>query len=116
MYLGNKILIVEGSSDKKKIASLISEPVKIICTNGTISHDKLEQFIEHLVDEEVIILVDSDRAGEKLRKQLKRAFPLAKHLYVDKKYREVAAAPDYHLASILLNGHIAVRHEFLNGK
>lgn len=114
--MGNKVLIVEGNSDKKKVAPLINEPIEIICTNGTISHEKLEQFIENWADEEVIILVDSDKAGEKLRKQLKRAFPLANHLYVDKKYREVAAAPDFHLATILLSAHIAVHHEFLNGK
>ena len=41
-------------------------------------------------------------AGEKLRKQLKREFPEAKHLYIDKMYREVATAPKYHLAAVLL--------------
>lgn len=114
--MGNKVLIVEGNSDKRKLAPIIAESVDIICTNGTISHEKLEQFIERWTDEDIIILVDSDKSGEKLRKQLKSAFPLAKHLYVDKKYREVAAAPYFHLATLLLSAHIAVHHEFLNGK
>ncbi len=110
---GDKVLIVEGKSDKKKVKSILKEPVEIVCTNGTISMTKLDELIDSLEDKEVYILVDADDAGEKLRKQLKREFPHAEHLYIDKMYREVATAPVYHLATVLLGANIDVHSEFL---
>lgn len=108
-----KVIIVEGRSDKKKIANLIKEPVEIVCTNGTISSSKMDEFVDQLYDKEVYILVDADEAGEKLRKQFKREFPHAEHLYIDRTYREVATAPVQHLASVLLGADIDVYAEFL---
>ena len=61
-----------------------------------------------LTDKDVYILVDADESGEKLRKQLKREFPEAKHLYIDKMYREVATAPKYHLADSLASVQISI--------
>ncbi|MEH7112600.1 toprim domain-containing protein [Neobacillus niacini] len=110
---GDKVLIVEGKSDKKKVKSILKEPVEIVCTNGTISMTKLDELIDFLEDKEVYILVDADDAGEKLRKQLKREFPQAEHLYIDRMYREVATAPVYHLATVLLGANIDVHSEFL---
>jgi toprim domain protein len=108
-----KVIIVEGRSDKKKIANLIKEPVEIVCTNGTISSSKMDEFVDQLYDKEVYILVDADEAGEKLRRQFKREFPHAEHLYIDRTYREVATAPVQHLASVLLGSDIDVYAEFL---
>ena len=108
-----KVIIVEGRSDKKKIANLIKEPVEIVCTNGTISSSKMDEFVDQLYDKEVYILVDADEAGEKLRRQFKREFPHAEHLDIDRTYREVATAPVQHLASVLLGADIDVYAEFL---
>lgn len=110
---GDKVLIVEGKSDKKKVKSILKEPMDIVCTNGTISMAKLDELIDSLEDKEVYILVDADDAGEKLRKQLKREFPEAEHIYIDRMYREVATAPVYHLATVLLGANIDVHSEFL---
>lgn len=110
---GDKVLIVEGKSDKKKVKSILKEPMDIICTNGTISITKLDELIDSLEDKEVYILVDADEAGEKLRKQLKREFPKAEHLYIDRMYREVATAPVHHLATVLLGANIDVHTEYL---
>lgn len=110
---GDKVLIVEGKSDKKKVKSILKEPMDIVCTNGTISMSKLDELIDSLEDKEVYILVDADDAGEKLRKQLKREFPQAEHIYIDRMYREVATAPVYHLATVLLGANIDVHSEFL---
>ncbi|MBM7651997.1 toprim domain-containing protein [Neobacillus cucumis] len=109
----DKVLIVEGKSDKMKVKSIVKEPVEIICTNGTISHSKLEELIDFLEDKDVYILVDADDSGEKLRKQFKREFPQAEHLYIDRMYREVATAPDHHLATVLLGANIDVHAEYL---
>lgn len=108
-----KVLIVEGKSDKKKVETVINEPIEIICTNGTISISRLDELIEHLFNKDVYILVDADNAGEKLRKQFKREFPEARHLFIDKTYREVATAPEQHIATVLLAANIDVHAEFL---
>jgi toprim domain protein len=108
-----KVIIVEGKSDKKKVENVIKEQIEIICTNGTISTSKLDELIEDLFNKEVYILVDSDDSGEKLRKQFRREFPEAGHLYIDKMYREVASAPEQHIATVLLSANIDVHANFL---
>lgn len=108
-----KVIIVEGKTDKKKVESVIKEPVEIICTNGTIGISQMDELIDRLYDKEVFILVDADDSGEKLRKQFKREFPEAKHLYIDRSYREVASAPENHVASVLLQANISVDVKFL---
>jgi toprim domain protein len=108
-----KVIIVEGNSDKKKIKRIINEPLEIICTNGTISITKLDELIDYLEGKEVYILVDADESGEKLRKQLKREFPNAIHIYIEKMYREVETAPDHHLATVLLSANIDIHTEYL---
>ncbi|MFT9598788.1 toprim domain-containing protein [Mesobacillus sp.] len=109
----HKVIIVEGSSDKKKVQALLNEPVEIICTNGTIGVSKLDELIDSLFDKDVYILVDADASGEKLRKQFKREFPEANHLYIDRMYREVATAPENHLATVLIGANIDVHAEYL---
>lgn len=109
----NKVIIVEGISDRNKIQRIIKEQVENFCTNGTISSETLDEWGETLFDCDLYILVDADVSGEKLRKRLIREFPNAVHLYIDKMYREVASAPHYHLASILLMANIDVHSEYL---
>jgi len=109
----DKVIIVEGKTDKKKVEAIIKEPVKIICTNGTISITKLDELVELLENKQVYILADADEAGEKLRRHFKRELPEAEHLYIDKMYREVATAPKKHLATVLLSANIDVHKEYL---
>jgi toprim domain protein len=109
-----KVIIVEGSSDKKKVQKVLKEDADILCTNGTISFHKMDTFVDELFDKEVYILVDSDQSGEKLRKQFKREMPEAKHLFIDKAYREVASAPDYHIATVLLSANLQINPQYLN--
>jgi toprim domain protein len=108
-----KVIIVEGTTDKRKVEGIIKEPIEIICTNGTISITKMDELIDSLEQRDVYILVDADHAGEKLRKQFKREFPEAEHLYIDRMYKEVASAPEYHLASVLIGANIDVHTEYL---
>ena len=108
-----KVIIVEGTTDKRKVQPIIREQIDIICTNGTISFNKMDELIDLLSNKDVYILVDADEAGEKLRKQLKREFPDAEHLYIDRSYREVATTPSKHLASLLVSANIDIHTEFL---
>ncbi|WP_143331930.1 toprim domain-containing protein [Domibacillus antri] len=111
--LVEKTIIVEGSSDRKRVAEIVKEPVDIICTNGTIGVSRLDELVDELFGRDVYILVDADASGEKLRRQFKRELPEARHLYIDRRYKEVAAAPHYYLASVLMSADIDVHGEFL---
>lgn len=108
-----KVIIVEGTSDKKRVQPVLNQNVEIMCTNGTISQEKLDQLVEEIEDREVYIFFDADESGEKLRKRFKRELPNAKHIYINRMYREVASAPLYHLASVLLAADIDVKVQFL---
>lgn len=88
-----KCIVVEGRSDKLKIAPLFAEPVKILCTNGTISEDDLIDLIDNYVHDELVTMFDMDKNGEKLRKLMKRVYPEAKQLTIPKEYIEVAETP-----------------------
>ncbi|WAA09931.1 toprim domain-containing protein [Fervidibacillus albus] len=113
MPLNGKVLIVEGTTDKRRILDIVNEPVEIICTNGTISVTKLDELVDRFYDQEVYIFVDADESGEKLRKLLKRELPNAKHLYIHKEYKEVATAPKKHLSSVLLQANIKVKAKYI---
>lgn len=96
-----KVLIVEGPNDKKRVKQVLDEPVEIICTYGTLSDEKLESLILPIEQNDVYILVDADEAGEKLRKRLKRELPNATHIYTLKEYRQVETTPIDYLTQIL---------------
>lgn len=99
--MDNKVIIVEGKSDRKRVKQVLDEPVNVICTYGTLSQEKLETFILPIEDMEVYILVDADESGESLRKQLKRELPNAVHLYTQKEYGQVETTPYHYLTRIL---------------
>lgn len=111
-----KVIVVEGKTDKEKLEKLLDEPVEILCTNGTVGIEQMEELILQLEDRELFILVDADESGNKLRKQLKREFPNAKHLYTHKVHREVARTPNEELRRILQHAHFQLcpEEEFFN--
>lgn len=104
-----KVIIVEGKKDKEKLLQILDEQVEIICTNGTLSEEKIEEWLLPLQDEEVYVLVDADDAGNKLRNQIKRELPNARHLYTRRTYGEVQDTPLEYLAEVLEKEHFAVK-------
>ncbi|MCY0887285.1 MAG: toprim domain-containing protein [Alicyclobacillaceae bacterium] len=106
--VGEKVIIVEGKTDCQRIQQLLRERVRILCTRGTLSYEKLEEEIVPLQQEDVYILVDADAPGDKLRQQLRRELPNARHLYTRRMYREVARTPLEYLLKILAEAHFAV--------
>lgn len=113
--LEKKIIIVEGRTDKIKVEKLIKEEVEIVCTNGTIGIDRIENMIEafEMDDHDVYILVDEDKSGKKLRKQLALEIPHATHIYIDRAFREVAATPDAELAGVLAASRLDIYPQYL---
>ena len=110
-----KVIVVEGISDKSRIAPLIAEPVTILCTNGTVSASRLEELLLPYEGQDIIILVDADPSGEKLRKLVKREFPEARHFYVNRSYKEVAKTPLRILLDVLIAANVQVNKLLIEG-
>ncbi|MBX5436474.1 MAG: hypothetical protein IRZ33_04565 [Alicyclobacillaceae bacterium] len=110
---GRKVLIVEGPTDRERVLQILAEPVFVLCTNGTLSYEKVEEWIVPLQQEDVYILVDADEPGMKLRNQLKQELPAARHLYTRRMYREVARTPMDVLAKILADAHFEIDERWL---
>jgi toprim domain protein len=110
-----RIVIVEGLTDKKQIEKVIADRITIVCTNGTFGVERFDELLDgyDLDHKEVYILVDEDDAGIKLRKQLARELPHAEHIYVSSQFREVATTPKEELALALVDKDIMVNPIFL---
>ena len=105
----NRVIIVEGKTDKKQLERVLDEPVEIVCTYGTLGLDKLEELIAEYSEDEVCVLLDADDAGNKARRLFKQEFPNVRHVYTHRMYREVATTPLNVLAQILEGAHFAVK-------
>ncbi|EHQ89254.1 toprim domain-containing protein [Desulfosporosinus youngiae] len=104
-----RVIIVEGKTDKERLLQLLDEPVEIVCTNGTLGLEKLDELIAAYSEDEVCVLLDADEAGDKARRLFKQEFPNVRHLYTHRMYREVATTPLNVLARILEGAYFAVK-------
>jgi toprim domain protein len=111
----NKVIVVEGLTDKTRIAPLIAEPVVILCTNGTVSATRLEELLLPYEGLDIIVLVDADKSGEQLRRLVKREFPEARHFYINRSYKEVATTPIRILIDVLISANIRVNQLLTEG-
>jgi len=111
----DKVIIVEGLTDKKRIQKVIDDEVTIVCTNGTLGIKRFDELLEtyDLDMKDVFIFVDEDKSGWKLRKLLSKELPHAEHMYVSSEYREVAATPERILAAALVDKRFSVNPMFL---
>ncbi|WP_421617008.1 toprim domain-containing protein [Brevibacillus sp. TJ4] len=105
----DRIIIVEGKTDRERLQRVLAEPVPIYCTYGSYSVEKAERLAE-LTEEasELFLFMDEDESGKKLRRQMAEDFPDALHLYTQKAYGEVARTPLDVLADILERAGFAV--------
>ncbi|GKV66648.1 MULTISPECIES: toprim domain-containing protein [Sporosarcina] len=110
-----KVLIVEGSSDRRRLMPMLAEPVEIICTNGTISSYHIEELLEPYEEQDLFIFVDADASGDSIRKLFVQLYPEARHLFTDRLYREVATTPLKVLAGILVAANFKVHPVYLAG-
>lgn len=108
-----KCLIVEGKSDKLHIKPVLEEDVVILCTNGTMDSEALEDLIEPYEHCRMYTLFDADSSGDYLRKVMKRIYPEAKQLQTFRRYREVATTPRSELAKLLLAEHFKINKNYI---
>ncbi|SRR5690625_2558368 len=110
-----KVIIVEGVTDKKQVEKVIAEQATVLCTHGTFDVERFDELLEYyaLDDKDVYILVDEDEPGMKLRKQLLRELPHATNIHIHEGYKEVAETPVNVLATILVGYHFQVDPRYL---
>lgn len=108
-----KLLIVEGLSDKKRIQKVLSEQVAILCTNGTVSSYRVEELLYPFEGYDLYVFMDADDSGDKLRQLFIREYPEAIHLYTERLYGQVEKTPLRKIAEILLRADFKVHPEFL---
>lgn len=115
MIESEKVIIVEGLTDKKQIEKVITDNVTILCTHGTFDIERFDELIDtyDLDHKDVYILVDEDEAGLKLRKQLMHELPHAYNIYINGEFKEVAVTPENVLANILISHNIQVNPFYL---
>ncbi|MFD2830188.1 toprim domain-containing protein [Corticicoccus populi] len=116
MYLSEKVIIVEGKSDKCRVESVIAEPVQIICTFGTMGVSKLDNILDQIAVSDIYILSDADKEGQKIRQWFKKHLSESKHIYIDPKFGAVARCPKDYLAGVLHRQGFQVKPGFLRGK
>jgi toprim domain protein len=94
-------IIVEGKNDRSKLRRLLTSEVTILCTFGTMNSIKLESLHNKVKDDEVILFMDNDSSGSKIRGVLRDVFPDAQHLYTRRGYAGVEGTPDEYLITQL---------------
>lgn len=88
--MNNKItvketIVVEGKSDLAKLKNIFN--ANIIITNGSTCDDKTLNIIKKCNETNgVILFLDPDYVGEKIRKKISQYIPNVKHAFIDKKY------------------------------
>lgn len=110
-----KVIIVEGVSDRKQIEKVITDHITILCTHGTFDIERFDELLDtyDLDHKEVYIMVDEDESGIKLRKQLISELPHAQNIYVSEEFKEVAVTPENILANTLISHNIDVNPFYL---
>ena len=78
------VIVVEGKNDRNKIESIFKDAF-IIITNGSEINDNVIDTIKTLANtNEVILCLDPDGPGEKIRKKIMENVPTCKNVYADK--------------------------------
>ncbi|MHA0856475.1 DNA primase [Paenibacillus sp. CMAA1364] len=94
-------LIVEGKNDRTKLQRLLLPEINILCTFGTLNATKLEDLRAQVMNDKVILFMDNDKSGTRIRSVLRDAFPDALHLYTRRGYAGVEGTPDEYLVAQL---------------
>jgi len=81
----NEIIVVEGEHDKAKILSIYPD-LEIIITNGSeVSQATINQLKELAKTKKIIVFLDPDSPGERIRSILDNNIPNLSHAFLEKK-------------------------------
>lgn len=78
------VIVVEGKNDANKIRSVYKN-AQIVITNGSELSENTINLLERLsVNNEIVLCLDPDGPGEKIRKLITNRIPNASHVFVEK--------------------------------
>ncbi len=81
----NEVIVVEGKNDQERISRLFKEAL-IITTNGSeISKETIETLVTLSKSNDIILLLDPDFPGERIRHTITSYIPNCKHAFINKK-------------------------------
>ncbi len=79
----NEVIIVEGKNDKKRILSIYPDAYVLI-TDGSSVNEHLAFFKEVALRHDLILFLDPDFPGEKIRKTIMSLIPNSKNAFLKK--------------------------------
>ncbi len=81
----NEVIVVEGKNDQERISRLFKGSL-VITTNGSeISNETIETLVTLSKTKDIILLLDPDYPGERIRSIITNHVPNAKHAFINKK-------------------------------
>lgn len=81
----NEVLVVEGKNDKARILALFPD-LEVITTNGSeISEETLDMIEELSKTHKIILFLDPDYPGERIRNIILNRVPNCDNVYINKK-------------------------------
>ena len=78
------VIVVEGKNDKNKLENIFREAFIIITNGSEISKDTLDTIKEISVNNEVVLCLDPDGPGERIRKIIMEYVPTCSNVYAIK--------------------------------
>ena len=81
----NVLFVVEGKNDQAKLKQYYPH-IQTVITNGSdVSDELLLELKEYSKVWRIVLLLDPDGPGEKIRKIISRAIPSSEHVFVERK-------------------------------
>ena len=80
----NEVLVVEGKNDKARILAIFPD-LQVITTNGSeISEETLDMIEELSKSNKIILFLDPDYPGERIRRKILERVPECENVYINK--------------------------------
>lgn len=80
----NEIIVVEGKNDKARILAIFPN-LNVITTNGSeISNDTLDMILELSKTNKIILFLDPDYPGERIRNKILKIVPNCDNVFIEK--------------------------------
>ena len=80
----NEVLVVEGKNDKARILAIFPN-LQVITTNGSeISEETLDMIEELSKSNKIILFLDPDYPGERIRRKILERVPDCENIYINK--------------------------------
>lgn len=81
----NEVLVVEGKNDKARILAIFPN-LQVITTNGSeISDETLDMLEELSKNNKIILFLDPDYPGERIRNKILERIPTCENVFIEKR-------------------------------